>query len=114
MPRTGAAATREAHKALVRRFVEEAINRGNPEVVAEVWAARAGRLSAGVATAQRVRELVLLYHEAVPDAHWTIEQQVAEGDVLVTRFTARGTHRGALLGLAPSGKPLAVPGILIS
>ncbi len=106
--------TRQAHKTLVRRFVDEAINRGNQEVVAEVCAEPAVGSPSGPGTPESVRELVLLYREAVPDAHWTIEQQVAEGDTVVTRFTARGTHRGALLGLAPTGKPMEVPGILIS
>src|SRR2546423_941694 len=55
-----------------------------------------------------------VYRGAVPDACWTVEQQVAEGDTVVTRFTARGTQQGALLGLAPTGRPMVVPGLLIS
>ena len=105
------ASSREAaHKTLVRRFVDEAINRGNEEIVMEICAEGA----VGVEGPESIRDLVLLYRKAVPDAHWTIEQQVAEGETVVTRFTARGTQRGALLGLAPAGKPMEVPGILIS
>ena len=114
MPLPPEAATTDAHKQLVRWFVDEAINRGNQEIVAEVCADAADGSSSGLGTPESVRDLVLLYREAVPDAHWTIEQQVAEGEMLVTRFTARGTHRGALLSLAPTGKPMQVPGVLIS
>lgn len=110
----GEAATRDAHKTLVRRFVDEAINRGNQDVVAEVCADAAVGAWSDLRTPESIRDLVLLYREAVPDAHWTIEQQVAEGEMLVTCFTARGTQRGALLGLAPTRKPMAVPGVVIS
>lgn len=103
-----------AHKTLVRRFVDEAINRGNQDIVAEICAAGAAGSWGGLERTESVRDLVLRYREAVPDAHWTIEQQVAEGATLVTCFTARGTHRGALLGLAPTHQPMAVPGVVIS
>lgn len=103
-----------AHKTLVRRFVDEAINKGNQDIVAEICADGATGSWSGLERPESVRDLVLRYREAVPDAHWTIEQQVAEGETLVTCFTARGTHRGALLGLAPTRKPMEVPGVLIS
>jgi predicted ester cyclase len=50
----------------------------------------------------------------VPDARWTIEEQIAEGDTVVTRFTARGTHQGPLWGLPATGRWAAVRGVLIS
>jgi len=43
-----------------------------------------------------------------------VEQQIAEGDLVVTRWTARGTHRGELFGAAPTNKQVTVQGILIS
>jgi predicted ester cyclase len=104
----------DAHKALVRRFVEEAVNQGNLDVVANVCAPTGfGSRPAGGGPAS-IRELLALYRGAVPDACWTVEQQVAEGDTVVTRFTARGTQQGALLGLAPTRRRMVVPGLLIS
>ena len=50
---------------------------------------------------------------AFPDVHVTIEDMVAEGDRVVTRWTARGTHQGELMGIAPTGKTIAVMGISI-
>src|SRR2546423_6217291 len=101
----------EAHKALVRRFVEEAVNRGNLDVVADVCAATGFGAGPAADGPESIRELLALYRGAVPDACWTVEQQVAEGDTVVTRFTARGTQQGALLGLAPTARPMEGPGL---
>jgi predicted ester cyclase len=38
-----------------------------------------------------------------PDAHHTVAQQIAAGDVVATRATVRGTHQGAFMGVAPTG-----------
>jgi steroid delta-isomerase-like uncharacterized protein len=54
-----------------------------------------------------------LYTTAFPDSRFTIEQMIAEGDTVVTRWTVRGSHRGELLGNAPTGKQIAVTGIHI-
>jgi len=54
-----------------------------------------------------------MYRSSYPDLVVPIEDQVAEGDKVVTRWTARGTHRGELMGTAPTGKQIVVPGVLI-
>ena len=51
-----------------------------------------------------IRQFVTAFRTALPDYHGTIEEQVAEGDAVVTRVTGRGTNRGELMGLEPSGK----------
>jgi steroid delta-isomerase-like uncharacterized protein len=47
---------------------------------------------------------------AYPDARWVIDDVIAEGDKVVTRFTFTGTHEGALLGVPPTGKEVSVTG----
>ncbi|HZY48198.1 MAG TPA: ester cyclase [Devosia sp.] len=47
-------------------------------------------------------------HPAFPDLRVTIEDQVAEGDKVVTRKTIAGTHRGALMGIAPTGRAVSI------
>lgn len=47
-------------------------------------------------------------HPAMPDLRVTIDDQVAEGDKVVTRKTIRGTHLGPLMGIAPTGRPIAI------
>ena len=49
-----------------------------------------------------------------PDARVTVEDQVAEGDKVVSRWTATGTHTGDLMGTAPTGRSIEIPGITIS
>ncbi len=51
---------------------------------------------------------------AFPDVHFTVEQQVAEGDLVVTRWSATGTHDGAFLGIPATGKKSKVTGISIT
>jgi len=44
----------------------------------------------------------------------TVDDQVAEGDKVVTRWTGRGTHDGEIAGIAPTGKDVTVSGLTIS
>ena len=53
------------------------------------------------------------YHSGFPDSQVTIEDLIAEGDRVVTRWTVRGTHQGELMGNAPTGNPATVTGILV-
>jgi steroid delta-isomerase-like uncharacterized protein len=60
------------------------------------------------------REFYSMYSSAFPDTQITIEDQVAEGDMVATRWTARGTHQGELMGVPPSGNRVEVAGVTIS
>jgi steroid delta-isomerase-like uncharacterized protein len=51
------------------------------------------------------------YRAAFPDLTLTIDHQVAEGEYVVTRWTARGTHDGDLDGIAPTGRSATTSGI---
>jgi steroid delta-isomerase-like uncharacterized protein len=59
------------------------------------------------------KQLAQMYRTAFPDVIMTIDEQIAEGDKVVTRFTARGTHRGELAGVAASGRLVTVPCLTI-
>lgn len=54
------------------------------------------------------------YVLAFPDGLVTMEDQVAEGDTVTSRWTLRGTHTGELAGIAPTGKQITVAGMTIS
>jgi len=60
------------------------------------------------------KQLINMYLTAFPDLRMTIDDLIAEGDKVVTRWTGRGTHRGDLAGIAPTGKTATVTGIIIS
>ncbi len=50
---------------------------------------------------------------AFPDMHWTVEEQIAEGDKVVTRFEWTGTHRAEFFGVPATGRPVKVWGVVI-
>jgi steroid delta-isomerase-like uncharacterized protein len=60
-----------------------------------------------------MRQAAAMFHEALPDWHSEVEQLIAEADIVVERFTASGTHRGDLMGVAPTGNVVALKGIQI-
>jgi len=63
--------------------------------------------------AEGLREAARMFRDALPDWHSDLDQLVAEADIVVERFTASGTHRGQLMGVAPTGKTLVLSGINI-
>jgi steroid delta-isomerase-like uncharacterized protein len=54
-----------------------------------------------------------MLNEAFPDYQVTVEDQIAEGDKVVTRWTCRGTHQGQFQGMPPTGKQMTMTGITI-
>ncbi len=61
-----------------------------------------------------LRQMVTMLRTAFPDIQFTVEDLVAEGDTVGHRFTARGTHQGELLGIAPTGRPVLFTGMIIT
>lgn len=103
----------EDNKALVRRGFEEIWNRGNLAVIDEFIAPNYvdHEPTTTLQGPEAHKQFVLMYRSAIPDLHITIEDQIAEGDKVVTRWTARGTHQGPLMGIPPTGKQAVVTGI---
>jgi steroid delta-isomerase-like uncharacterized protein len=58
-------------------------------------------------------QVVAMIRAAMPDLQRTIEQQITEGDRVVTRFRDHGTHEGELMGIPPTGRPVTLSGINI-
>jgi predicted ester cyclase len=52
-----------------------------------------------------------MYLSAFPDGAITVDDQIAEGDTVATRWTGRGTHQGELMGIPPTGKQVTVAGL---
>ena len=109
----------EENKAIIRRDIEEVWDKGHLEVVDELYAKDyAGHIAASTTTLdgpEAVKQLLGVYHFAYPDIHFTINDQVAEGDLVATRWTARGTHQGDFSAftenIAPTGEKLIVTGM---
>lgn len=104
----------EENKALMRRYYVEVWQEGNRASAEELVApdfvdhmpgpdqppGRAGH----DATLRMVRT-------AFPDAQFTIDDLLADGDKVVGRWTMRATHKGELMGIPPTGKPVEMSGI---
>jgi len=53
-------------------------------------------------------EIIAMMRSGFPDIQWTLEETIAEDDKVAARFTMRGTHQGAFLGVPPTGKKITV------
>ncbi len=108
----------EENKALVRRWFEELFNAENLDVADEITAPdhvnHDPTLPDLPPGPEGDKHVVNLYHGAFPDANITVEDQVAEGDEVVTRWTGRGTHQGDLMGVPPSGNRVEVAGMTLN
>ncbi len=106
----------EENKALVRRYYDELWNAWSVGVADEIIAAdMAFRGSLGVMTKGRegFKQYVATVRTAFPDFHNAIEELIGEGDTVVARLTYRGTHRGPLFGIAPTGRRVTYSGVAI-
>jgi steroid delta-isomerase-like uncharacterized protein len=104
-------------KRVSRQVLEEVFDRGRLDVADELFApnfvGHDPALPAPTTGVEAFKELVTGYRTAFPDLHVTVDEQVAEGTRVVTRWTAVGTHKGDLWGMTPTGKQATVTGITI-
>jgi len=95
----------EANKAVDRRSYEEVWNQGNMDVINELIAddfvLHDPAMPEDMIGPNGFRQFVIVYRTAFPDIHFTVEDQIAEGDMVATRWTATGTHSGELMGATP-------------
>jgi steroid delta-isomerase-like uncharacterized protein len=108
----------EETKAVARRWFEDLFNAGNLEVADEIIApehVNHDPTLPDIPTGpEGQKQMVNLYRGAFTNAHISVEDQVAEGDRVVTRWTGSGTHQSELMGVAPSGNQVTVTGITIN
>jgi len=108
--------TIETNKALVRRYYEEIVNTGQVDDIDRfispdyVEVHDNERNAVGL---EGARDHVLGVRQTYPDLHLTIEQQIAEGEWVVSRVTMRGTHRGEWMGIEPTGEPVEITAVNI-
>jgi ketosteroid isomerase-like protein len=102
----------EENKDVVRRSFEEGTSQGNMSIFDELLAPSYVNhsLPAGVSLSQ----VIQLFRAAFPDLRVMIEDQLAEGDKVVTRGYSTGTHTGEFQGIPPTGKQVKIPFIEIS
>jgi steroid delta-isomerase-like uncharacterized protein len=105
----------EENKKISWRLQEEVFGQGKLESVDELLAPDYISHAPGDPELSRgpevIKQIVRAYHSAFPDINFAVEKQVAEGDMVVTRWIARGTHRGEFMGVPPSSRRIEVSGM---
>ena len=101
----------EENKAVARREIEELFGRGNFDAANDIYHPDyvGHEPTFGVVHGvEGAKQFAATYRQAFPDIQTTMEDQVAEGDKVVTRFTSRGTHQGELWGIPATGRKVEV------
>lgn len=101
---------------IVRAFVEEVLNQGQIDAAERFfWEDMVEQVpfpgqGPGI---EGLKDVVRGMRAAFPDMHWRVEEQLAEGDRVLTRFEWTGTHSGAFLGVDATGRSVKVWGMVI-
>lgn len=104
----------QQNKATYTRFIQEVFNEGKLDAVEELLSPAYVLHDAPPATPpgrEGVKQIVTSFRNAFPDLRITIEEQVAEDDLVCSRTTTRGTHKGNIFGIAPTGKLVSMTGL---
>jgi steroid delta-isomerase-like uncharacterized protein len=108
---------KESILALARRSFDEIWNNGNLGVADELFSpdyVNHDPVSPEVPPGpEGVKQIAKMYRRAFPDLRFTIEEMLATGDKVITRWTGEGTHRAPLRGLPASGRQVRITGISI-
>ena len=102
------------NKTLARRFNEDVWGRGEQAALEELLDpdfVDHDALPGQPPGREGHKQILAAFRSAFPGLNVTTEDIVAEGDKVVSRWTARGTHRGELLGIAPAGNGVTIKGI---
>jgi steroid delta-isomerase-like uncharacterized protein len=106
----------EDNKARIREFIDRVLTAGDidatgdyfhGEMVEEVPFPGQGPGLHGL------KETLTRIRDAFPDSKWTVEEQIAEGNKVLTRFIWSGTHQGEFLGIPATNHPVRVWGMVI-
>ena len=97
------------NRAVARRFIEEVLGGGDFAALNALAAPDCADHAAAPGPAALAQFLVT-WRAAFPDLRVEIDELVAAGDCVAARWTLRGTHHGAFLGLAPTGRRVEVAG----
>ncbi len=98
----------DQNKEVVRRFFDEVVSGGDLGLIDDLCASdyRAHATLSGPEAIDRraLRDLVTSWRSSFPDGSISIEDIVAEGELVAARLEERGTHRGVFRGISPTGK----------
>jgi steroid delta-isomerase-like uncharacterized protein len=108
--------TTAENKKVVAAFVEDVINQGRLDRADDLVAldfVELDPLPGQQQGREGLKDVIGGMRAAFPDLHWVLDEVVAEGDRVVSRFTWTGTHRATFLGIPSTGRKVAVKGVVI-
>jgi predicted ester cyclase len=103
--------SKEENKAILHRYIREVWDKQNPAAADAFLAPNYKRHRSPTAeplTREGQKALLARFRAAFPDIQITVKEVIAEDDRIAFRSTMRGTHRGELLGIAPTGRQVTV------
>lgn len=106
--------SREENKALYRSWFEEVVNAGNLERADQLLAPDYVLHFPGLPAPldrEGHKQLLMMFRNAFPDWHESVDGVIAEGDKVVIRVTGRGTHEGEFQGIPPTNRHVAATGV---
>ena len=105
----------EHNKRVSRRILEQGFNEGNLDAVVDGFTPDAAIHDPGTdfRGPAELRQGLTALRNAFPDFHFTVEEQLAEGDRVAIRYRGQGTHRGEFLGIPATGHRIDYTGLLL-
>jgi steroid delta-isomerase-like uncharacterized protein len=110
----------DENKAVVRRWFSEVVSKGDMSSLDEICAVChpsfvmvQGVIEPAPQGISGLKDLVSRFRTAFPDLTATVDEQIAEGDKVVSRLTMSGTHQGEFMGMPATGKSFTVKGASI-
>jgi predicted ester cyclase len=105
----------DRNKELARRVFDEIWSEGKLELADKILApdfvGRPGGLGHPFRGPEGAKQFIGRLREGFPDITFTVEDMIAEGDLVATRWTGRGSHDGEFMGLEPTGDPVTFGGM---
>jgi steroid delta-isomerase-like uncharacterized protein len=107
----------DENKAIMQRYFAEAWNRGDlavlDEIVSPTYINHNPAVPGLPPGPEGLKPILAAFRQAFPDLHYTVELLIAEGDIVVTRWTLRATHLGEFMGIPATTKPINVTGMQV-
>ena len=105
----------EENKSIIRRLIMEVWGNGDMTALDEIVSSDFidHTTTGNVPRSENFKRLVIDFRSAFPDIQFTIEDMMAEGDKVIARWTASGTHKGEFLGHTPKDNQISITGVHI-
>jgi steroid delta-isomerase-like uncharacterized protein len=109
----------EDSKNVLRRLFDEVLSQNKLDMIDELYAedyefdapALAGAAGSANHGREAFKQRVIAFRTAFPDVQYTIQNIVTNGDIVATKFSFQGTHKGPFAGFAPTGRLSTVTGV---